>query len=53
MQLSGMPSQKMFYFDKKYGINRESNLNLADRIDLKADRYGIYTPISNGLQIGG
>ena len=51
MASSGIPSQKMFYFDKKYGINRESNLYLADRVDLKADRNGIFTPISNGLSI--
>jgi hypothetical protein len=51
MASSGIPSQKMFYFDKKYGINRESNLYLADRVDLKADRNGIFTPISSGLSI--
>jgi hypothetical protein len=53
MASSGIPSQKMFYFDKKYGINRESNIYLADRIDLEADSNGIFTPISRGLEISG
>jgi len=52
MASSGRPSQKMFYFDKKYGINRESQIYLADRIDLESDSNGIFTPISRGLQIG-
>ena len=43
MGLTNLPSQKLFYFDKKHGINRETNLHLADPIKLKADENGIFT----------
>jgi hypothetical protein len=37
------PSQKVFYFHPEYGINRESNLYLADKVQLEPDEKGIYT----------
>jgi len=37
------PSQKLFYFDKKYGINRESNIYLNKQWELNPDEFGIYT----------
>lgn len=37
------PSQKCFYFHPDHGINRESNLYLADPVRLEADDSGIYT----------
>lgn len=37
------PSQKMFYFHPTFGINRESNLYLADPVQLSPDENGIYT----------
>ncbi len=44
MNLTTVPSQKMFYFHGRYGINRESNLYLADPVVLDADEFGILTP---------
>jgi len=43
MNISSVPSQKMFYFDKKWGINRESTLVLDRQPELKADNNGIFT----------
>lgn len=43
MGLANLPSQKLFYFDKTHGINRETNLHLADPVQLKADSHGIFT----------
>jgi hypothetical protein len=43
MGLSNTPSQKIFYFDKYKGVNRESNLYLADSVNLTEDAQGIYT----------
>jgi hypothetical protein len=43
MGLTNLPSQKLFYFDKKHGINRETNLHLADPVQLEADENGIFT----------
>ena len=43
MRTASLPSQKIFYFDKKHGINRESNIYLAVRNVLKPDDNGIYT----------
>lgn len=37
------PSQKIFYFDKDHGINRESNLYLAEPVKMEADENGIFT----------
>ena len=37
------PSQKIFYFDKDHGINRESNLYLAEPAKMEADENGIFT----------
>jgi hypothetical protein len=37
------PSQKIFYFHPQFGINRESNLYLADPVRLEADERGIFT----------
>jgi len=44
MGLTNIPSQKIFYFHDKYGINRESDLYLADPIELTPDENNIYTP---------
>jgi len=46
MHVSSVPSQKIFYFDNKYGINRESNLYLAKPTKLIPDVNGIYTAYS-------
>jgi|GEM_PF-3868794 len=43
MGLTNLPSQKLFYFDKNHGINRETNLHLKDPVELKADDKGIFT----------
>jgi hypothetical protein len=43
MGLANLPSQKLFYFDKKHGLNRETNLHLKDPVQLKADENGIFT----------
>ena len=43
MGLSNIPSQKLFYFDKTHGINRETNLHLKDPVQLTADKDGIFT----------
>jgi len=43
MGLTNLPSQKLFYFDKKHGLNRETNLHLEDPVQLKADKNGIFT----------
>jgi len=43
MGLTNLPSQKLFYFDIIHGINRESNLYLADPVQLKPDSNGIFT----------
>jgi len=42
------PSQKCFYFHPMNGINRESNLYLADPVNLGADGNGIYTSYTGG-----
>ena len=44
MLKSSVPSQKIFYFHPKHGINRESNLKLAEIPKLVADAQGIFTP---------
>lgn len=41
--LSNLPAQKVFYFDPHHGINRETNLHLADPVILEPDEHGIYT----------
>jgi hypothetical protein len=43
MGITNEPSQKIFYFSKKYGINRESNVYLSEPYKLKQDEQGIYT----------
>jgi hypothetical protein len=43
MGLTNEPSQKIFYFSQHFGINRETNLHLADKIILSPDDKGIYT----------
>ena len=43
MRVATTPSQKIFYFDKKHGIHRESNLYLAEKPVLKPDKNNIYT----------
>lgn len=43
MQTAALPSQKIFYFDHKNGIHRETNIRLADRPELVPDENGIYT----------
>lgn len=43
MQIASMPSQKIFYFDAMKGINRMSDLYLADSVALSADENGIFT----------
>jgi len=43
MGLTNLPSQKLFYLDKNHGINRETNLHLADPVQLEADENGIFT----------
>ena len=45
MGLASLPSQKIFYFHKHYGANRESDLILESPTILKASEDGIYTPI--------
>ena len=47
MGLTSVPSQKMFYFDKKHGINRESNIYVDKPVQLTPDDNGIFTPIDN------
>ena len=42
------PSQKVFQLDLDNGINRESNLYLANRPKLVADKNGIFTPYCKG-----
>jgi len=37
-------SQKIFYFDPQKGINRKTDIYLEDRLKLKADKNGIFTP---------
>lgn len=46
MNVATRPSQKIFYFDKDKGINRESNLYLADPVRLTPDENGIYTAVT-------
>ena len=46
------PSQKCFYFHPEYGINRESNLYLADSVQLTADPSGVFTSYSTGVSYG-
>jgi len=46
MNVATRPSQKIFYFDKDKGINRESNLYLADPVKLTPDEHGIYTAVT-------
>jgi len=43
MNVATRPSQKIFYFDPEHGINRESNLYLAEPVNLTPDSNGIYT----------
>ena len=43
MGLTNLPSQKIFYFHHEKGINRESNLYLADAVKLEPDKNGIFT----------
>jgi len=43
MSLKSIPSQKIFYFHKTNGINRETNLYLDEPVKLTADRHNIYT----------
>ena len=43
MGLTNLPSQKLFYFDKKHGINRETDLHLDDPVILTPDDSGIFT----------
>ena len=43
MTMATRPSQKIFYFDSEYGINRESNLYLSEPVKLVPDERGIYT----------
>ena len=43
MSINSIPSQKIFYFHPKYGINRESNLYLDEVVKLKADKNRIFT----------
>jgi hypothetical protein len=43
MGITNEPSQKIFYFSGKNGINRETNLHLADKMEMKADERGVYT----------
>ena len=43
MGVSSVPSQKIFYFDEHHGINRESNLYLAEPVTLAPDEEGIAT----------
>jgi hypothetical protein len=43
MSLGGVPSQKIFYFHSKKGINRESNLYLDEPVKLKKDKNNIFT----------
>ena len=43
MWVTSRPSQKIFYFNKNYGIHRETNLHLADPMTLTVDENGIYT----------
>lgn len=46
MASNSVPSQKLFYFHPRHGINRESNLYLDNKIKLEKDKNGIYTPIA-------
>jgi hypothetical protein len=43
LHLSGLPSQKIFYFHPEHGINRETNLKLAEPITLQEDENRIFT----------
>lgn len=44
MQLKSRPIQKIFYFHDELGINRKSDIYLADIEEVEADVNGIYTP---------
>jgi hypothetical protein len=46
MGVSSPPSQKIFYFHPEHGINRESNLYLADPVKLEPDKNNIFTKYS-------
>ena len=52
MGLASLPSQKIFYFHKHYGANRESDIILDFPKGLTASDSGIYTPIAEGLDKG-
>lgn len=43
MGVASIPTQKIFYFHPVWGINRETNLKLADPPELVANEHGIYT----------
>lgn len=43
MRRQSLPSQEIFYFHGKHGINRRTTLNLADPVTLEADEQGILT----------
>lgn len=43
MSLSNVPAQKIFYFDDYHGVNRKTDLHLADPVVLEADEHGIFT----------
>lgn len=45
MSVSSIPSQKIFYFHNEHGMNRETDLHLADPVVLEADERGIYTSV--------
>lgn len=50
--LTSVPSQKLFYFHRRHGVNRTSNLYLSDQVNLTPDEHGIYTPTVPELQLG-
>jgi hypothetical protein len=43
MAINSVPSQKIFYFHPRKGINRETNIYLDEPVKLKADSNGIFT----------
>ena len=40
LSLASMPTQKIFYFHHKYGVNRETDLYLDDKMVLEPDETG-------------
>ena len=51
MGVTNLASQKIFYFHPRYGINRESNINLSDEVVLRPDDNGIFTHYTDRMDL--